>query len=123
MAVLLEGRDAVAVGVLFEVADHVDDDVRPLLQVPVHDGEAVARRLVQPREDGGLFPVVAGKMDGLHRLVRSGDEVVQDVRGPVFAAVVDEDELVVGDRAFEGADDRVVQRPDIALFIVTGDDE
>ena len=106
--VFLIGGDAVAVWVFLEIADHVDHDVRSLLQVAVHDGEAVSRRLVQTGEDGRLFSVVAGKVDRFDRFAGGGDELVQDLRGPVGTAVVDEHEFVVGDCAFKGPDDLVV---------------
>ena len=62
-------------------------------------------------------------MDRFDRLVRGGDEFVQDLRGPVSAAVVDEDELVVGDDTVEGSDNGVIQRSDVAFFVVAGDDK
>ena len=119
----LAGDDAVAVGVGQQKLQHRARDLRPLLQVGVDEAGILPARGLQARVDRGLLAEVAREAHDAHRVLPLPAELLELRERAVGAAVVDEDELERAGRAPEGRGRRVEERADVALLVVTGDDE
>ena len=86
--------------------DHVGDQLGRVLQVAVEHRDGVAARVVEAGRDRHLVPERAREVQHAQPLV-GVRELVEDLRGAVGRAVVDDDQLVR--ETFEGRDDAAVE--------------
>ncbi len=113
LAALAHGVDDV--GALAPARDHVDDQLRRVLQVGVDHRDRVPAGVLQTGRDGRLVAEVARQRDELDPLVGLR-ELGQDLARGVLAAVVDDDELPV--EGLEGRDHALVEGTRVALLVV-----
>ena len=89
--VALRVNDLVAFAPLFE---HLVDEARRVLQVPVDNHDGVADAVVESRAECGLVAEVAAEVDDL--VVRvAGEEPFHDFAGAVLGTVVHENQFVL----------------------------
>ena len=99
----------------------VGDQLRRLLQVTVHYDRPVATTGCQARRDRSLLTEVPAQTQGAHVLVLPR-QLEDDLPCAVWAAIVDEDDLVVGRHARERRRQALVQRAHAVAAAIGRDD-
>lgn len=123
VALALVSRHAIGVGTREQLAVHGQKRLGVLLQVGVHDADDVAAGVLKTREERGLLPEVAREAHSANvRGAPGRRELGDEPPGTVFAAVVDEDELVVKPGTAENRGRAVEQQREALLLVVAGDD-
>ena len=101
--------------------DELRQHLRRILQVGIHDDHAVAPGMVQPGADGDLMPEVARELHHRHvRIVRG--EIVHDRQAPIAAAVIHEDDLVIGLGITQHLGHPLIQHRQVLLFFIDRND-
>jgi hypothetical protein len=105
-------HDAVRAGQGKQAVEVVDVE----LPVAVHvEDVRLARRLESRAQRGAVAPVL--RMVPRPQAGKPGGETVQDLAGPIAAAVVDDDDLVVETARLEKGDDTADHAVDVRLFV------
>ena len=117
---ILIGGHHIVFRLLLQNGHHVPDDLRPLLEVGVDEGDVVAGGLLKAGVNGGLLAEIPGQGNHLHRAFLGGEELFQTEEGIVPAAVVDKDDFIVIAAVVEGIVNRVQEQINGFLFIITG---
>ena len=114
--------------VLADLVDHLEDDVRGILEIGVEDGDEIGAGVIQTGADGVLVTEVARQ--AVERGRRAGvDPVGNDPRARVRTAIVDEQVTHAGEvplrevRRAERFVERVEQRAEHLGLVVDRDDD
>ena len=119
MPLLADGIDHVVA--LAPARRHLEDDLRRILKICVHDDDRVAGRDVQAGGHRHLVPEVPGQPQDLQARVRVSRSRHQRV-GAVAAPVVDEDGLARAVQAIEQKAQSANQFRKRRFLVVHGDD-
>ena len=106
-----------------ELVDDVGEVLRRMLEIRIHEDEAVARSVVESGGHRRFVPEIPGEVQHAHMGHIAGSQIIQDLRSPVAGAVVHEDELVIPALRrkrlpiFSG---RLIEGLQSGLFIISG---
>lgn len=115
----LGGDDIVA---LLIEGDELGEEFGWVLEIGVHDYDAVAGGAVDAGGDGGLVAEVAGEEDGAEVRIGMGGGG-EEMGGGVGGAVVDEEEFVGGVDGGGDGDETGEEEGEGFLFVEQGDDD
>ena len=77
-----------------ELVDDVREVLRWMLQIRIHEDEAITRGIVESGGHRRLMAEIPGEVQHAHVSRITGGQIIQDLAGPVTGAVIHENELV-----------------------------
>ena len=122
-AAVLIGGNNVILGLVVQNIHHIPDDLWPLLQVRIDEGDIFPVGVLQSGVKPCFLAKIPGEADDLHGTFPGGIELFQVVEGGVGAAVVHIDDLVVIAAVLKGGPDGRLKGGHILGLVEAGNDQ
>ena len=121
-AVLIGGNNVI-LRLAVQDVHHLPDDLRPLLQVRIDEGDIFPVGMLQSGVKPRFLSEIPGKADDFHGTFPGSIELFQVVEGGIGAAVVHVDDLIVIAAVLKGGPDGRLKGGHVLGLIEAGDDQ
>ena len=102
---------------------HLPDNLRPLLQIRVNEGDVFSVCVLEPSVQSGFLSEITGEGNHLYGALLGCMELFQIMKGRILGAIVNKHNFVIIAAAGKGRQHRLLERGHIFRFVIAGNNK